>query len=44
MGLGIFIAQTLLERTGAVVGFANSRSGGAQVVVRWNPPIFDTKG
>ena len=44
MGLGIFIAQTLLERTGAAVGFANSRSGGAQVVVRWNPPIFDTKG
>jgi two-component system sensor histidine kinase RegB len=44
MGLGIFIAQTLLERTGAEVSFANSRSGGAQVVVRWTPPIFDTKG
>ena len=43
MGLGIFIAQTLLERTGAEVGFANHRSGGAQVVVRWNSSIFDTK-
>jgi two-component system sensor histidine kinase RegB len=40
MGLGIFIAQTLLERTGAEVAFANSRSGGAQVVVTWSPPIF----
>lgn len=43
MGLGIFIAQTLLERTGAEVSFTNSRSGGASVVVRWQPPIFDAK-
>ena len=43
MGLGIFIAQTLLERTGAEVAFSNQRSGGAQVVVRWQPPIFDRK-
>jgi two-component system sensor histidine kinase RegB len=35
MGLGIFIAQTLLERSGASVEFGNNRSGGAQVVVRW---------
>lgn len=35
MGLGIFIAQTLLERSGAVTEFANSHGGGARVVVRW---------
>ncbi len=33
MGLGIFIAQTLLERTGAVLEFRNR--GGAEVVIRW---------
>lgn len=33
MGLGIFIAQTLLERTGAELRFANR--GGAEVVIRW---------
>lgn len=35
MGLGLFIARTLLERTGAEVGFANRRDGGARVEVRW---------
>ena len=35
MGLGIFIAQSLLERTGARVSFANLPDGGAQVVVEW---------
>jgi two-component system, sensor histidine kinase RegB len=35
MGLGIFIAQSLLERTGARVGFANLGDGGAQVMVEW---------
>ena len=35
MGLGIFIAQTLLEKTGAIVAYSNNRSGGARVVVRW---------
>lgn len=35
MGLGIFIAQTLLNRTGATVAFANSGSG-ATVTVRWD--------
>src|SRR6266851_4904234 len=33
MGLGIFIAQTLLERTGARLDFANLPEGGAQMVV-----------
>jgi two-component system, sensor histidine kinase RegB len=35
MGLGIFIAQTLLERTGAGLSFANLPEGGAQIVVEW---------
>ncbi|MDH5513435.1 MAG: ATP-binding protein, partial [Gammaproteobacteria bacterium] len=33
MGLGIFIAQTVLERTGATLNFRNS--DGAEVVIRW---------
>ena len=35
MGLGIFIAETLLQRTGAVLRFSNPREGGAEVAVRW---------
>ena len=35
MGLGIFIAQSLLERTGAKLSFANLADGGAQVVIEW---------
>lgn len=35
MGLGVFIATTLLSRTGAKVEFANRREGGARVVIRW---------
>ena len=35
MGLGIFIARTLLARTGADVLFDNRPQGGAQVIVRW---------
>lgn len=35
MGLGVFIATTLLERTGAVLSFANRPQGGALVQVRW---------
>jgi two-component system sensor histidine kinase RegB len=35
MGLGVFIAKTLLERTGAVVDFYNARGGGAVVAIRW---------
>ncbi|MDO5632543.1 MAG: ActS/PrrB/RegB family redox-sensitive histidine kinase [Paracoccus sp. (in: a-proteobacteria)] len=34
MGLGLFIARTLLERSGAAVDFANLRPG-AQVTLRW---------
>ena len=47
MGLGFFIAKTLLERTGAVVEFRNGRRGGAIVAARWKrsqieaPPLGD---
>ncbi|MGL4543266.1 MAG: ATP-binding protein, partial [Polymorphobacter sp.] len=34
-GLGIFIATTLLERTGAQLEFGNVRHGGARVDIRW---------
>jgi two-component system sensor histidine kinase RegB len=35
MGLGFFIAKTLLERTGAVVSFGNSKAGGAVITAKW---------
>ena len=35
MGLGFFIAKTLLERTGAQVEFRNARQGGALISVQW---------
>jgi two-component system sensor histidine kinase RegB len=35
MGLGFFIAKTLLERTGATVAFQNGRPHGAVVSARW---------
>jgi two-component system sensor histidine kinase RegB len=35
MGLGVFIAQTLLERTGARVTFDNRAETGAEVEVTW---------
>jgi two-component system, sensor histidine kinase RegB len=34
-GLGIFIAQTLLEHTGAQIHFSNSAQGGAVVRITW---------
>ena len=34
-GLGIFIATTLLERTGGRLRFSNRAGGGAQVDIRW---------
>lgn len=42
MGLGVFIAKTLLERTGASVSFGNRSPGpsGAAVAVRWPSPVF----
>lgn len=35
MGLGFFIAKTLLERTGAAMEFHNARRGGAVIATRW---------
>jgi two-component system sensor histidine kinase RegB len=35
MGLGFFIAKTLLEKSGAVVSFHNGKHGGAVVTARW---------
>jgi two-component system sensor histidine kinase RegB len=41
MGLGIFIATTLLSRTGAELQFGNAGRFGAQVVIRWKRHIFE---
>ncbi len=35
LGLGIFIAKTLLERTGATMSFENAEQGGARVRILW---------
>lgn len=35
LGLGIFIAKTLLERTGARLSFENATTGGARVTIIW---------
>ncbi len=35
LGLGIFIAKTLLERTGARLSFENAAAGGARVTIIW---------
>jgi len=36
LGLGVFIAKTLLERTGATVIFDNAEKGGAIVHIHWS--------
>lgn len=36
MGLGFFIAKTLLERTGAELTFGNAFDGGASVTMAWS--------
>ena len=42
MGLGLFIAKTLLERSGARLDFANGGAlGGALVAVTWNRDLID---
>ena len=41
MGLGFFIAKTLLERTGAKVTFENGARGGAVVAARWSRPAIE---
>lgn len=44
MGLGVFIAKTLLERTGATLVFANQASGGAEVAIRWRRADIEATG
>ena len=44
MGLGFFIAKTLLERTQAVVKFQNSRPRGAVVSARWPREVIEVTG
>lgn len=50
MGLGLFIAKTLLERSGAILRFANGgaralsgQSGGAIVSVEWERSMVDAQ-
>lgn len=43
MGLGIFIAETLLGRTGARVEFGNRREGGAQVAIHWPRQVLEVE-
>ncbi len=40
MGLGVFIAKTLLERTGAEIWFGNRKDGGARVAIAWPRRLF----
>jgi two-component system sensor histidine kinase RegB len=41
MGLGLFIAKTLLERTGASVAFGNASGGGAMVAIVWPRALLE---
>ena len=44
MGLGFFIAKTLLERSGAAIKLSNSAvSGGAMVQIRWPRASIEQK-
>lgn len=42
MGLGVFIAQTLLEDTGANIFYNNKNSGGAQIIILWSQIAFQS--
>lgn len=46
LGLGLFIAKTLLERSGAVVSMSNAElpAAGARVVIAWPRGAFDAHG
>lgn len=44
MGLGIFIAKTLLERTGAGLDFLNDPHGGARIRIAWPRHRLETRG
>lgn len=44
LGLGVFIAKTLIERTGGQVSFHNSMMGGAQIDIVWPRVVFEEIG
>ncbi len=44
LGLGVFIAKTLIERTGGQVSFGNSMMGGAQIDIVWPRAVFEEIG
>jgi len=41
MGLGFFIAKTLIEQTGGMVSAHNRMGGGAIITVRWPRGAID---
>ena len=43
MGLGLFIARTLLENTGASLTFANGPEGGAAVQAVWSRVLLEVQ-
>lgn len=43
MGLGLFIARTLLENTGAQLTFENGPNGGAVVLASWSRSALEVK-
>ena len=44
MGLGFFIAKTLIEQTGGTVSVVNPASGGARVNIQWPRNTIDGEG
>jgi two-component system, sensor histidine kinase RegB len=43
ISLGVFIAQTLLGRTGAQLSFGNGQDGGAEVTIVWNRAALESE-
>lgn len=41
LGLGVFIAKTLLERSGALLSFSNDSHGGAKIALKWTRGQFE---
>ena len=44
MGLGFFIAKTLIEQTGGEVSVVNLDSGGARIAMVWPRNMIDGEG
>jgi two-component system, sensor histidine kinase RegB len=44
LGLGLFIAKSLLERSGATLTATNSQDGGAVLTVAWPRQLFEVPG